>query len=175
MTRHPTPNQLDALLDAIRIDHRRAVHATLTAAIERDQRGGGTTPTGYPSSTLGGSGGNNELTSVEAAATARPNRDRLRENITEAIGYLEQAVASIHAFTNRVDNLRTLAGLDPPPRCELCLDDQAHFSDVGGRLPRAYRLCTSDYDYARTHDRVRTPDEVEERRRYGASNRRTRA
>lgn len=174
---HPTTAQLDALLDQIRITDRRSLTATLHAAIERDRIGGTNTPDGYPTSSNGGRRGNNPLTSVEAAAArlARPERDPLNENLTQALGYLHQAVASINALQHRVANLVQLMGVPQPIRCEVLLDaDADHYGDVGGRLHRPHHLSRAAYDFVVSRGRLPSEAEREEYRRYGTWQRRMR-
>ncbi len=118
--RYPTSTQLDDWVHAVVTANVAQYRARLGNAIDRERRGGSAIPDGYPTSTMPGSGGGSELTSVEAAVVARAHaRDEHHDRTTMAVGYLEQVVLSLGALATTLDRIEAVAHHDraPEPGC----------------------------------------------------------
>lgn len=116
---YPTADQLDAIARTLTTAPWAKHVARLNHAIERERRGGSNLPDGYPTTTLPGSSGGSELTSVEAAVHARslPRRDEHHDRTRLAVDYLQQAAMSYAAFVCQLDRLEArvahIDGADP--------------------------------------------------------------
>lgn len=157
----------------------------LTEYLDEDRRGGVVVVDGYPTCTMSGRGGNGtlidpdhpelgtvSLTSVEAAALARPQRDVFHDHVEHAVDFLLQAVHSLGAFQARMAAIRQLRGEGDVRNERWCESHLAslgrevpitrklkHASDVAGRLARPRLLCGACYQFVLDHDRLPTKAE----------------
>jgi hypothetical protein len=117
---YPTAAQLDAMARTLSAAPWTRLVARTLAAIERDRRGGPNLPDGYPTTTLPGGSSGSELTSVEAAVVARtrPQRDEHHDRTVNAVGYAQDILLALAAWSCQLDRLEArVAHIEPEIGC----------------------------------------------------------
>ena len=174
--RHPHPRHLKALqadLDRLHaLTHRRpdsAGRATLPGnltrlaeAIDRDNRGGIATPDGWPTGSGDGTGSTSNTIS-DPTGTAGCQRatgtagDPIHARTVDAVSALRHAIDALDRLDSALDWLDAQLELDDQVdvvecenhrRADLHAGGDIVYGDLGGRLPRAERLCQDCYRFA---------------------------
>lgn len=112
---------------------------------------------GYPHTTTGSDspGGNNELTSVEAAANARLRDSRYTDHVLAAFVALDRAVGDLDTVDSQLKHAEKLVDPDhtqKTKRCWACarhgIDTVPdHYCDPGGNLGQKIDVCHGCYQY----------------------------
>lgn len=142
----PSDRHIDDLANRIVEYPAAETAASLKAIIARARNARSNTPDGYGSTTLSGSMGGAELTSVEAAASARiagKTRDPLDEHLRRCLAHLESAVTALDLLTVAVGNLGNII-VDPE---EINARRCWAMARVGAKEPFYRRVTIGDSSY----------------------------
>jgi hypothetical protein len=162
----PTHHQLDELMAYLRRQDWHHLHQRMAQAIKRD-RTARAVRDGFGSGGDGGVDGGDRPDPTGSAATSKPPRDEVHDNVKAAAKHLAAAVKELQHFTSRLDLLEHRAvAPETEPACATCARAE-HWSpvhrssDVGGRLPQPRPLCRWCHDFVRNMDRLPTSEEVQ--------------
>jgi hypothetical protein len=158
MTNTRTDRRIAYAIESIDIAHKilatRTLPAQITAAIRRDQQAARVD--GYPSSHgRPGSGGNNELTAVEAAAARLIETGQPADIVRMLVSRLETACKRLANDARSLEDiLRALPTQAPPApqECEHCKTEAGdRYTDVDGALAIARFLCSPCIAFVELH------------------------